>query len=303
MDQLRQLLLEKGRVGKVLEILRRSGQPDPASDLAHALLYGHALCLSGDYKQALNVYTAVALDDEHKAERLWGLANASVRLGDQKKAASLLSEALNSTPPKWLCPQIYISLIYFHINQGQFEEAERTIEKGIAAASQGNCLIDQLILEGNRGVIKICQGAYEEAASRFENVIKPLLIRDSVLAAAHFLINLSSVYQTLGASDKAETCLDKAEKLIEESGSRGRMIFLRQVQGNFWKGQIASEQSRMGFQGSLGVEPRVSRCQVRDPDLVQPGRDLFRKRRRGVSHELGRKRLCQGPGPGAFSPV
>jgi tetratricopeptide (TPR) repeat protein len=237
MDDLRQLLFEKGRVGKVLKTLKYSGRPDPASDPSRALLYGHALCLFGDYQQALKIYTAVPPDDGNEAERLWGLGNASLRLGNLKQVGPLLNEALSRNVPSWLGPQIFISLVTFHINLGQFEEAESAIEKGVETAQRGNFLIDQLILEGNRGVVKICQGDYEDAAFRFENVVKPLLIRDSVLAAAHFLINLSSVYQTLGASDKAENCLNKAEELIEESGSRGRLVFLRQVQGNFWIGQ------------------------------------------------------------------
>ena len=254
MDELRQLLLEKGRVGHVLETLKHSGLPDPASDPSRALLYGQALYLYGDYQQALKIYTAILPEPGYDAERIWGLGNAALRLGNLKQVESFLSEALNKNPPNWLGPQIFISLVTFYINQGKFEEAENAIEKGVEAAQRGNFLIDQLILEGNRGVIKICQGAYEEAAFRFENVVKALLIRDSVLAAGHFLINLSSVYQTLGASDKAEKCLDEAEELIEESGSRGRLIFLRQVQGNFWSSQksLLSKAER-AFQEALDL--------------------------------------------------
>jgi tetratricopeptide (TPR) repeat protein len=254
MDDLCQLLFEKGRVGKVLEILCSTGVPDPMSEPARALLYGHALCLFGDYQQALKIYTAVQADNSNKAERLWGLGNAQLRLGNLKQVEPLLSEALSGNPPGWIGPQIYISQVTFHINQGQFEEAETAIERGVETAQRGNFLIDQLILEGNRGVIKICQGAFEDAVFQFENIIKPLLIRDSVLAAAHFLINLSSAYQTLGASDKADKCLSKAEGFIEESGSRGRLIFLRQVQGNFWWGQKSLlSKAEWAFQEALNL--------------------------------------------------
>jgi tetratricopeptide (TPR) repeat protein len=251
MNDLRQLLFEKGRVGKVLEALKKQGLPDPPSDLCRALLYGHALVLYGDYPQALKVYSAIPPSDAYEAERLWGLANAHLRLGDLKQAAPILNEALKKNPSSWLSPRIYNTFVNLYIYEGRFEQALTAIMKGIEEALAGGHLTVQLILEGNRGIIQTYQGAFEEAVFSLERAAKQLLVQDCILSAAHFLINLSGAFEPLGSREEAKRCLDRAEGLIRESGSRGRLIFLKQVQGELLEREGLFDKAERSYRDAL----------------------------------------------------
>jgi tetratricopeptide (TPR) repeat protein len=250
-DELYYLLFEKGRVGKVLEALRNQGLPISSTDHHRALLYGHALCLYGDFQQALKVFSAIPPNTAYKAERLWGLANAQLRLGNLKKVEPLLNDALQQSPPSWLAPRIYNTYVNLYIYEGRFERALTAIGKGVEEALAGAQLTDQLILEGNRGIIEIDQGNLEAAASSLQRSVNQLLIRDCVLSGATFLINLSGVLEALGGRPEAIKCLDQAEKFIQESGSKGKMIFLKQTQGELLEREGFLAKAEQAFQEAL----------------------------------------------------
>jgi tetratricopeptide (TPR) repeat protein len=230
-EELYQLLFEKGRVGKVLEALRKQGLPAPSAIPQRAVLYGHALCLYGDYQQALKVYSSIPPDTPHESERLWGLATAHLRLGNLKQVKPLLDEAFENNPPSWLSPRIYNTYVNLYIYEGRFEQASTAIVKGIEEALAGGHLTEQLILEGNRGVIEIYQGNFEGGTSSIQRSVNQLLVRDCILSAANFLINLSGSYENLGVTAEGKKCLGRAERLLEESGAKGRLVFLKQTQG------------------------------------------------------------------------
>ncbi len=253
MENLRQLLFDRGRVGKVLEALRKQGLPDPLREPGRALLLGHALCLYGDFQQALKVFSAIPTGLPEEPERLWGLANAHLSLGDLKQVEPLLNEALGRAPSDWLIPHLYNTLVNLHATRGQFELAQGAIEKGLESTRDGKHLIVQLILEGNRGILKAHQGAAEEAAFLLERAVSQLLARDSILSAANFLINLSNVFDVLGAPAKAERCLSRAEGLTQESGSMVRLVFLKLVQGDFLKRKGQLTKAEMSYEEALSL--------------------------------------------------
>lgn len=232
MTDLHQLLFDKGRVGKVLAVLGKPCAPDPVHDPDHSLIYGHALLLFGDLQQARKVYAAIPPDPAWDAERQWGLGNSYLLEGNLKQAAPLLDDALVRNPSDWVLSKVYNSLTQLYLYTGQFEQALQANEQGISAAQRGGHLIEQLVLEGNRGAVKEFQGSFEEAAFIFQKAAKELLVRDCILSAATLLINLGGIFETLGVRYEALKCLGRAEELIQKSGSKGRLITVRLVQGN-----------------------------------------------------------------------
>jgi tetratricopeptide (TPR) repeat protein len=172
----------------------------------------------------VKVYSAIPPDPSRDAERLWGLAHALLALGDSNQVESLLNEALPQKSPPWLRARIYNTAVNFYIFKGQFEKAFETIELGIEAAQRGNNLIEQFILEGNRGVIKIYQGAFEEAVLLLQKTVQQLQVRECILPAANFLINLGTAWDALGDPVKAGKSLSRAGELLQESGSKARLI-------------------------------------------------------------------------------
>lgn len=251
MDELRELLFEKSRVGKVLTALSMPQPPDPATEPERALLYGHALWFYGDFQQALNVYSQIPPDPSYEAERLWGLANAHLRLGNLNQAKTLLDAALSKNPSSWLLPRLYNTLVNLYIYKGASEQALRAIEKGLEAAQGGHDLTEQLILEGNRGVVKLNEGGFEEAVFLLERATKQLLVRGCILSASTFLINLCAAFEALGARSEANKCLSRAEGLIQDSGSKGRWIALRKAQGELWEREGALTKAEEAFKECL----------------------------------------------------
>jgi len=235
MNDLRQMLFEKGRVGRVLDLFRKEGIPDPQTEPDRALLYAHALYLYGDFGQAQRVYSVIPPHPSYEAERLWGLATTLLQTGNLGEVNRLLDEALVHRPPDWLTTRIYATYFGVHRLAGDFEEASRTLEKGIVASEREPAMVMRWVLEGNRGVIESHRGLHEEAILSLGRAVKQLSARDAVLAAGHHLINLAEVCDFLGDFPEAGRYLARAEKLIQESGSMSRLIFLRIVQGGIWK--------------------------------------------------------------------
>lgn len=253
MDELYSLLLEKGRVGKALDVLRRPSPPDPVADSRKALLYAHALSFFGDFTQALRVYSAVPSDRSYDAELLWGRANALIRLGDLTPGKDLLDQALAEKPSGWLLPHCYNTLQIFHSSLGQYDQALRALGQGIEAAEQGSRFVERLMLEGNRGAILWNQGAAEESVFLMEKAARQLLARDSILFAANFLINLSSSLDHLGEPSKAEKILVQAERLIQEAGSTVRLIFLKRVQGDLLEREGFLDKAGQAYREALDL--------------------------------------------------
>lgn len=117
---LRRLLFEKERVGKVMEILRKEGVPDPVTDPDRALIHAQALYQYGDLNQSLKVYSTIPPHPSYEAERIWGLACAQFRLGVLGEAKCLLSKALAKKPPDWLLPRIYNTRLCLHLLEGNY---------------------------------------------------------------------------------------------------------------------------------------------------------------------------------------
>jgi len=253
MEELYSLLIEKGRVGKVLEVLRRPKPPDPISEPKRALLYAHALSFYGDFTKAVEVYSAIPPNSHYNAELLWGRANALIRLGDLKPGKVLLDKALEANPTAWLLPNLYNTQHIFHASLGQYDQALQALKKGMEVAERESCFIEHLMLEGNRGAILWNQGAVEEAVFLLEKAAKQLLARGSILYAANFLINLSSSLDSLGEPAKAEKILAQAERLIQEAGSNVRLIFLKRVQGDLLEREGFLEKAEQAYGEALDL--------------------------------------------------
>ncbi len=163
MSDLRQLLYEKERIGKVLETIRKQGLPDPQSEPERALLYAHALYQYGDLGQAKRVYSAVPPSPALDAERLWGLAAVVLRMGDLKEARRLLAEAVGKNPPSWLLARIHNTRMGLCTHEGDLEAACRSYEQGVEAAEREPSLMMRWVLEGNLGLVQAHQGLYENA--------------------------------------------------------------------------------------------------------------------------------------------
>jgi tetratricopeptide (TPR) repeat protein len=292
-DDLRRLLFENGRVGKVLEVLCKPDSPDPQSEPSRALLYGHALCLNGDAQRALNIYSAIPQGTAYDAERLWGVANAHLTLGDFKQVKMSLEAARVKNPPDWLVPFIYNSSACLYILEGQLEQAERVIEEGFDAARSGQCLIETLILEGNRGVVRIGQGAFEEATLLLEKTVKQLLARDHILLAAQFLTNLSGAYAALGGHAKARQCLGRAEGLIQESGSKHRMIFLKMMQGLLLENEGLLDKGERAYEEALTSIREIPSPVLEVQMACSLARLYFKKGNPGAALDLVGKALLQ----------
>lgn len=231
MNELYQLLFEKGRVGRVLELIKRDGTPDPAAEPARALPYAHALNLYGDYGRALKVLSEIPPHRATDAERFWGQCGYHIRIGALHHAKRLLDRAFAADPPEWLLPHLYGHLANYYNQLGRFDDATKANEMGIAAAELAGSMVQLLVLTGNQSIIRAVRGQPGEALTILERTVKQLLERDSALAAAHFLIVQHELYGELGMTAHARRCLQHAETLVERTGSVGRMIFLKLEMG------------------------------------------------------------------------
>lgn len=232
MEDLQRLLFEKGRVAKVLESLRQKGIPNRIDEPLASMLYGHALCLYGDFQQAYRVYTAIPSDPSYNAELYGGLANALFRLGDLRQARSLLQQALDMHPSASILTRIYNTFAGLHLYEGNIEEALIVIEQGMESARRETNLTALWTMEGNLGVLKMSQGLYMESYLLLRQAIDKLLSQGSIYQAANFLINLSSVTNILGESKEAQKCLKQADKFIWDTGSAQQKIILKWALGH-----------------------------------------------------------------------
>lgn len=291
MEELRALLFEKGRVAKVLEALRHPSLPDSQGDPRRALLYGHALCLYGDFNQALEVFSEISPDPAWDAELLWGQANALINRGELERAKLLLNQAFQQGPSGWLRPYLHYTRFKLLTYSGEFDQAAQAIEDGIRAAQENNYPIPQLVLEGHRGSLKLFQGAFEEAIFLFQKAVKQLQARDSVLYAAHFLIRLSDAFEALDIPMEAGKCLRRAEGLIRESGSRDELIFLKYLQGNVLKRQGRLDPAERVYQEGLDLlrDSPIPTLEVETSCAL--ARLQFEKGKLGASLALVRKAL------------
>jgi tetratricopeptide (TPR) repeat protein len=231
MNDLRQLLFYKERIGKVMDLLRKGGIPDPQEETDRALIYAHALVRYGDYDQALRIYSAIPPHPSYEAERLWGQAYTLYLTGDMNQARRLLGEAEASNPPDWLLPRIHNTWFNLHLLEGNFEEGYRAIERGITASEREPSLVMRWVLEGNRGAIEDHQGLYEEALRTLGMAVTQLSAQGAVVSAGHNLVSLATMWVTLGDLQEAGRYLVRAEKFIQESGSMPSLILLRIIQG------------------------------------------------------------------------
>jgi tetratricopeptide (TPR) repeat protein len=235
MTDLRQLLYEKECIGKVLDLIRKQGIPDPQADPERAILYAYALYQYGDLGGAKKVYSAVPPDSAHEAERLWGLASVSLRMGDLKAVKRLLAKAVENDPEPWLLARTYNTRLLLYLHEGDLEGAQRAYEQGLKPAEGEPSLTMRWILEGNLGAIQNHQGMYEEALKTERHAVRQLQARDCVLSTGHFLVNLGITYEALGDLAEAERCLLRADHFIAESGSLWRRVYLCSVQGEVWE--------------------------------------------------------------------
>lgn len=224
---MRCLLFEKGRVARVLDILKKDGYPDPEAEPERALILGHALNLYGDYNKAFRIFNAIPSHSPWEAERLWGQSGYHIRIGALHQAKKILDRALSLNPPSWLLPHIYNHLATYYNHLGRYSDSIQVNEKGMEIAEKNGQLVQYLILRGNLGIIHAIQGHIDQGLTILEATVKQLLERDSVLAAAHFLIVESELLSSLGMLSEAKRCLKRAENLVERSGSAGRMVFLK----------------------------------------------------------------------------
>ncbi len=235
MNDLRRLLYEKERIGKVLELIKKDGLPDPQAEPDRALLYAHALYLYGDLPKALKVYYAVLPSANKDAERLCGLATTLLLMGNLDQAKLLLIESLEHHPSKWLLAHIYTTWFAIFLMEGNIEEASRAFEKGIEASELEPTLMRYWTVKANQGVIEAIQGRHEDALRSFGRAVKQLQAWDAVLTIGHHLVNVADVYEYLGDLPEAGRHLDRAEKFIRESGSMSRLAYLRIRQGEVWE--------------------------------------------------------------------
>ena len=252
MDELYALLFEKGRVGKVLDRIQKQGIPDPATDPS-ALLYGHALFLGGNFKQAQEIFSAIPPAGPQEAERLWGLAQTLLKQGNLKPVKPLLDKALRKNPPHWLCARLYHTLSYLHLDQGQPEKAYRDIDQGIALAQRWSCFTEWWILEGHRGSVKILQGALGEGLSLLQRAAKHLLERDSVFHAAHVHANLGFAFDFMGDADETRKCLIRAERLYQESGVKSGLPILMGLKADLLVREGRLEQAETAYREGLDL--------------------------------------------------
>jgi DNA-binding SARP family transcriptional activator len=246
-QDLRTLLFERGRVKEVMEKIEALGRPDPLQEPERALLYAHALSFYGDSEGAVKLYSEIPGSEGLEPERLWGLAQAQVQAGNTKEAGLALEEAMRRHPSDWLLPQIYHTQSTLLIYQGKSEQALKAVEQGIAAARKSPTLVEWIVLEGQRGLVRVHQGEPEEAVLILRRSADQLLARESVLWASSMLVNLAGTLANLGAPSEAEKCLDQARKAAEASGSMRRLTFLRRMQGEFLERQGTLESAGKAY--------------------------------------------------------
>lgn len=253
MDDLRLLLFEKGRVFKVLDILKKQGYPDPESDPERCLVLGHALNLYGDYNRALRIFNAIPHNPSWEAERLWGQSGYHIRIGALHQAKRILDRALSLNPPPWLLANIYNHLATYYNHLGRYSDSIEISEQGMEIAEKNGYLVQYLILRGNLGIINAIQGHMDQGLTILEATVKQLLERDSVLAAAHFLIVESELLSSLGMLAEAKRCLQRAEKLVEKSGSAGRMVFLKLELGSLYRREEQIQKELQAYSQALEI--------------------------------------------------
>lgn len=227
------LLFERGRVKEVLEKIEALGRPNPLQEPERVLLYAHALSFYGDSEGAFKLYSEIPGSEGLEAERLWGLAQVQVQAGNTKEAGLGLEEAMRRHPSDWLLSQIFHTQSTLLIYQGKFEQALQAVEQGIEAARKSPTLVEWIVLEGQRGIVRVHQGELEDAVLILRRSADQLLARDSVLWASSMFVNLAGTLANLGAPSEAEKCLGQARKAAEASGSMRRLTFLWRMQGEF----------------------------------------------------------------------
>jgi tetratricopeptide (TPR) repeat protein len=248
MIDLRQLLYEKERIGKVLELIRKDGIPDPQANLERALLYAQALLQYGDLGQAMRIFSDIPPHPAYDAERLWGLAAVSLRMRNLEEAMRLLDEARNEDPEPWLLARIFNTILSCCNLKGDLGAALQAYEQGIAAAEREPSLGMRWVLEGRLGIIQGYQGRYEESLQTIRLAVKQLQSRDCVLSVGTNLVSLGYTYQELTDLAECERCFARAEHFIEESGSLYRRMFLRIAQGGLWVGTGRVEKAERAYE-------------------------------------------------------
>ena len=248
MTDLRQQVFEKERIGKVLESFRKAGIPAPSSEPERGLLYGHALCIYGDFPKAHKVYSAIPPLPSHEAERLWGLGNALYKSGELERAKVLFDQALTLGPAAWLLPRLYHSLGSLYILEGQFGLAREAFDRGLEIAAEDPHGTASWILETGLGTVHIHTGSCEEGIFLLQKAARQLLARDAALSAGHCLTTLAWAFCTLSDVAEAGKYLSRAEGLVEESGSKARLIHLRIIQGCYWRGSGRPDKAEQVYQ-------------------------------------------------------
>ncbi len=231
MDDLRHLLFDRGRVKRTLELLEKNGWPDPTTDPERTLIHGHALNLYGAYGRALRLFTSIPSSPRYDAERFWGQSSYYIRIGALHQAKRLLDRAFSCHPPIWLLPQLYNNLATYYNQLGRFDDSIKANQQGLEEAERSGNMIQHLMLTGNLSITGAIRGDPSQSLTVLERVVRQLLERDSVLASAHFLIVQADIYNLMGMASHARRCLQRAEKLLEESGSVGRMVLLKLEMG------------------------------------------------------------------------
>jgi tetratricopeptide (TPR) repeat protein len=233
-NDLYKLLFEKERIGQVLELIKKEGIPDPNHEPERALVYAHALTRYADFHEARRIYEAVPFFPAYEAERLWGLANALLRLGEHEATKKLLDEALKLDPPSWLRLRMESTRASLFLSEGRIEEAHSLLEKAVAKSQSEPNLVLHWIIEGDRGSLLSHRGRHEEALSVLQRAVKQLCAMNAVTTAAHLLMNLGAVYESLGNDREFGRSLERAEPLLRESGSLSRLVILRINQGIYY---------------------------------------------------------------------
>jgi len=248
MHDIRQQIFEKERIGKALEYFQKTGLPDSTLDSESSLLYGHALSQFGDFQKARKVFSAIPSTSRYEAERLWGLGNVLAKSGELEQAKALFDQVLTLSPAPWLLPRLYHSLGSLYILEGLFGLAREAFDSGLEVAAEDPHGIASWILETGQGAVHIHTGSCEEGIFLLQRAARQLLARDAVLSAGHCLVTLAWAFCSLSDVAEAGKCLSRAEGLVQESGSKARLIHLCIIQGCYWRGSGRLDKAEQVYQ-------------------------------------------------------
>lgn len=264
-------------------------------------VYAEGCRARGEYREAETILTTVTAHLEKRNISPYlptsilfsGLSIVYSDMGMQEKAIDAIEKAIGIRKEAMgdaylIDPTFSINLGLAHYKSHNYADAvfymEQAIESVAAYPDMGPAEIE--IMQGSV-YASLCAAYMDigEFAKAEESGLKAIELSGGAASSHsfHAFNNLGRLYQTTGDNKRGLQCFDVVMSLLEESGSKGNVLYIMALQN---KGMLLS---------SLGRYEESANCFIEAIDLInQAGGDAFPDVRAKIANNLGM--LCYGMG-------